>query len=56
MEMPRAFTQLAAWGYGFSDVEQLVVVVKHPAPNTEPADDAPVEDFVEAESEVQPLE
>lgn len=48
------FTQLAAWGYGLSDVEQLVVVTPT-TPHTETKEEAPGEG-VDAEGEDEPLE
>jgi len=51
------FQQLAAWGYGLSDVEQLVVVTPT-TPNPEIAADAPAEivDDAENENEDEPRE
>lgn len=49
------FAQLAAWGYGLSDVEALVVV-KPTTPSTEAVDEAPDESVDDAEGEDQLLE
>ena len=50
------FTQLAAWGYGLSDVEQLAVEVKPTTPSTKTAGDEPAENDDQADGEDQPLE
>ncbi|WP_104129579.1 ParB/RepB/Spo0J family partition protein [Cryobacterium sp. N21] len=50
------FQQLAAWGYGLSDVEQIVADAKTAESKVEPADEAPTSDFDELESEGQPIE
>ena len=50
------FQQLAAWGYGLSDVEHIVADAKTVEPNVEPTNEVRTSDLDEVESEDQPIE
>jgi len=47
------FAQLAAWGYGLSEVEQIVVDAQAPESTVEPGGEAPVEDVDDVEDDDQ---